>query len=113
MYLISAIGYQLFPLSSSETGSFQDTMHMIVTGIVVALMIVSLLMLIVSFRLLDNKPFHMITNITFGLLLTGAVFTGAMPKEYFGLAERLSVYSVVLYLGVISLFNYMHHRDCL
>ena len=43
MEWISAIGYRMFPLSSSGyAGAFQDVMHMAVTGVVVMLSIVSL-----------------------------------------------------------------------
>ena len=49
MEWISAIGYRMFPLSSSGyVGAFQDVMHMAVTAAVVLLSIVSLAILIAA-----------------------------------------------------------------
>ena len=46
MEWISAVGYRMFPLSSSGyDGKFQDVMHMIITAIVVLLSIISLIMI--------------------------------------------------------------------
>ena len=43
MEWISAVGYRMFPLSSSGyAGAFQDVMHMVTTALVVLLSIVSL-----------------------------------------------------------------------
>ena len=47
MEWISAVGYRMFPLSSSGyAGAFQDVMHMVTTALVVLLSIVSLTMII-------------------------------------------------------------------
>ena len=47
MEWISAVGYRMFPLSSSGyAGAFQDVMHMVTTAFVVLLSIVSLTMII-------------------------------------------------------------------
>ena len=49
MEWISAIGYRMFPLSSSGyAGAFQDVMHMAVTAAVVLLSIVSLTVIIMD-----------------------------------------------------------------
>ena len=49
MEWISAVGYRMFPLSSSGyAGAFQDVMHMVTTALVVLLSIVSLTMIIVT-----------------------------------------------------------------
>ena len=49
MEWISAIGYRMFPLSSSGyAGAFQDAMHMTVTAAVVLLSIVSLTVIIMD-----------------------------------------------------------------
>lgn len=49
MEWISAVGYRMFPLSSSGyAGTFQDVMHMVVTVLVVLLSIVSLVIIIIA-----------------------------------------------------------------
>ena len=65
MEWISAVGYRMFPLSSSGyAGAFQDVMHMVTTALVVLLSIVSL---------------------TMGMKI--------VPAEYFGVVERFSVFA--------------------
>lgn len=49
MEWISAVGYRMFPLSSSGyAGTLQDVMHMIVTALAVLLSIVSLTVIIIA-----------------------------------------------------------------
>ncbi len=55
MEWISAVGYRMFPLSSSGyAGAFQDVMHMVVTALVVLLSIVSLTVIIAADTERDN-----------------------------------------------------------
>lgn len=112
MYLISAIGYALFPLSSSEVViTFQDVMHMIVTIIVVLLTISALIVLILAFHKTKRSLFLVLTIVTFLLLMLGAILTNVVSPDYFGLVERMSVFSIVIYVVVIAYFNYdYHHR---
>lgn len=113
MYLVSAIGYALFPLSGSPENVFQNTMHIVVTIIVVLLTIISLIILIIAFKKANYKIFHYLTIITFFVLMVGAVLTNVVSKDYFGLVERFSVFSVVIYLGIISYFNFLYQRNLL
>lgn len=111
MYLTSAIGYALFPLSSSENlGGFQDIMHIVVTILVVLLTIISLLLLIFAFKKAKQTFYFILTVVIFSFLMLGAVLTNLVSPNYFGIAERFSVFSVVIYLGIISYFNYDYHR---
>ena len=112
MYLVSAIGYALFPLSSStDMSDIQNVMHMVVTIVVVLLTITSLIVLMIAFYRNHHFNFYSITLIGFLLLMCGSVLTGIVPKAYFGLAERISVYTVVLYLGFISYYSYHYHKN--
>jgi hypothetical membrane protein len=112
MYLVSAIGYALFPLSSStDMSDIQNVMHMVVTIVVVLLTITSLVILMIAFYRNHHFNFYSITLISFSLLMCGSVITGIVPKAYFGLAERISVYTVVLYLGFISYYSYNYHKN--
>lgn len=107
MYLVSAVGYGLFPLSSAQNvNSFQDTMHIVVTIIVVLLTIVSLSLLIFGFKKAGYIKYQLITFLTLLTIFLGSILSGILPKEFFGLAERFSVFGVVLFLGVIVVFNY-------
>jgi hypothetical protein len=111
MYLVSAIGYALFPLSSSNNISdFQNIMHIVVTGLVVFLTVLAIAMLIISFYRLKLKIYFLLSVITFLMLMLGAILTNVVSIEYFGLVERFSVFSVVIYLGIIAYFNYEYHN---
>ncbi|MCF7931120.1 MAG: DUF998 domain-containing protein [Acholeplasmataceae bacterium] len=111
MYLTSAIGYSLFPLSSNENiVTFQDVMHIVVTIIVVLLTIAALIVLILAFKKANRNLYFIITIIVFIFLMLGAILTNLVSPNYFGIAERLSVFSIVIYVGIISCFNYGHHH---
>jgi hypothetical membrane protein len=111
MILVSGVGYTLFPLSSKGfQGTFQDIMHFyVVTIIVVLLSIVSLILIFIGGR--QNKETKMIAVLGLIVLLSmflGTVGTGIVPKAYFGLFERFSVYSVVIYTALLGLFGYTY-----
>jgi hypothetical protein len=111
MYIISAVGYALFPLSSNtDINNFQNVMHIVVTIAVVLLTISSLILLAISFKKINQLTYFILTVLTFAVLMIGSISIGLVPKAYFGLAERFSVFSVVLYLLVISYFNYDYHN---
>ena len=95
MEWISAVGYRMFPLSSSGyAGTFQDVMHMIVTTAVVLLSIVSLSMIILA-GVKDRacRSYGICAGAALGLMLTGALGVQLVPAAYFGIAERFSVFS--------------------
>jgi len=106
MTTISSIGYTLFPLSESGyAGTFQDKMHILVTILVVVSTIVSIILFIIGFlKTKMYKYMGIISFCTLIILLTGAVLVNIVPKEYFGLAERINVYSIIIYTGILSLW---------
>ncbi|MBC7216892.1 MAG: DUF998 domain-containing protein [Candidatus Caldatribacterium sp.] len=111
MNWVSGIGYILFPLSSKGyQGTFQDVMHFyVITIVVVSLSLVSLTLIFVGGR--KNKETKVIAILGFIVLLSmflGSIGSGVAPKEYFGLFERFSVFSVVIYTALLSLFGYTY-----
>ncbi|MDO9629157.1 MAG: DUF998 domain-containing protein [Acholeplasmataceae bacterium] len=101
MMIISAVGYALFPLSESGlANSFQDIMHMVVTIAVVSLTIVSLILLAIGFR---NVLYRSITITAFLLLLLSSLAMPLVGPNYFGLMERINVYTVILYFGFLAI----------
>jgi hypothetical protein len=42
------------------------------------------------------------------IMALGSIATGVVPVGYFGVVERLSVYSVVLYSAALSLFTFRY-----
>ena len=111
MYITSAVGYALFPLSANtDINNFQNVMHIVVTIAVVLLTISSLILLAISFKKMNRLIYFILTVLTFAVLMIGSISIGVVPSAYFGLAERFSVFSVVLYLLFISYFNYDYHK---
>ena len=105
----SAVGYTLFSLSGSGYAAFQDVMHMVVTAFVVLLSIASMILIAVGcYRSKVYKQFGIFTIAVLGIMALGSMATGIVPVDYFGVAERFSVYSVVIYGAVLSLFTFRY-----
>ena len=104
MEWISAVGFSMFPLSDSGyAGTFQDKMHIISTVLVVMLSIVSLVILIIAgVKTKEYRSFGVFAGIALGMMLVGALGMNIVPKEYFGVVERFSVFAAVGYNAVLG-----------
>lgn len=107
MHAISAIGYALFPLTGSGyDGSFSSFMHVyVVTALVVLLAISSLVLIAVGSFKDKNTKLGILSIVALALMMTAPV-SFQVPKEIFGVIERLTVYSSVLFTGVLSVYFY-------
>lgn len=105
MEWISAVGFSMFPLSDSGyAGTFQDKMHIISTVLVVMLSIVSLVTLIIAgVKTKEYRSFGVFAGIALGMMLVGALGMNIVPKEYFGVVERFSVFAAVGYNAVLGI----------
>lgn len=109
MNWISNVGYAMFPLSDSgNAGAFQDMMHIyVVTVLVVLLSIVSLIVIMIGgYR--DRKYRSLAVWATMALLLmfAGAIGTNIVPREYFGIPERFSVFAATGFNAVLGIYLY-------
>ena len=95
MEWISAVGYRMFPLSSSGyAGAFQDVMHMVTTALVVLLSIVSLVIIIVAgAKSKSCRSYGVCAAVALAMMLVGAMGMKIVPAEYFGVVERFSVFA--------------------
>ena len=95
MEWISAVGFRMFPLSDSGyAGTFQDKMHLIITGLVVILSIASLAVVIIAgARDKSSRSYGVCAGIALGMMLVGALGMKLVPTEYFGIVERFSVFA--------------------
>ena len=95
MEWISAVGYQMFPLSDSGyAGAFQDVMHMAVTALVVLLSIVSLVIIIVAgAKSKSCRSYGVCAAVALAMMLVGAMGMKIVPAAYFGVVERFSVFA--------------------
>jgi hypothetical membrane protein len=108
MNWVSAVGYAIFPLTDAGTpNGFQNTMHLIVTGAVVALSIASLVLIILGG--LIQKQCRSLGGWAAAALLMmmfGAVGVNILPSGYFGLAERFSTFAAVGFNAVLGITLY-------
>ena len=112
MTIISFLGYAFFPLSEAGyAGTFEDKMHIAVTVAVAVLTIVSIILFSTGFFKQKNlKYLGAISVCTLILLMTGAILAYILPKEYFGVAQRICVFSTVIYIGILSVWMYGYVR---
>ena len=106
MNFISAIGYALFPLSSAGyDGSVQSFIHVyVLTALVVILSIISLIVISVGAFKSKYKILGILAIVALILMFIGAVGSANVSKEIFGVIERFSTYSAVVFTGVLRIF---------
>ena len=108
MGFISSIGYALFPLSSAGyDGSVQSFIHVyVLTILVVLLSIVSLILIVIGSFKSNKKLLGILAIIALALMFVGALASQIVPKEIFGIFERFSTYSVVIFNGVLGILGF-------
>ena len=105
MNWVSNVGYAMFPLADggTEIASPQEVMHIAVTAAVVVLSIASLVLLIVAGRREQRvRGLGAWAAVALGMMMLGSIGTGAVPPQYFGLAERFSVFAAVGFNAVLG-----------
>lgn len=109
MNFISAIGYALFPLSSEGyDGSMQSFIHVyILTALVVILSIISLVLIAIGSFKSKYKPLGILAIISLVLMFIGAVGSANVSKDIFGVVERFSTYSAVIFTGILGIFGFI------
>lgn len=109
MEWISALGYRMFPLSDSGyAGTFQDVMHMVITGLVVLLSIISLITIIVAgFKDKNVQSYSVCAGIALLMMLVGALGMKIVPPKYFGIVERFSVFAATGFNASLGLHLFL------
>ncbi len=109
MQWISAVGYGMFPLSDSGyAGTFTDIMHLYVVTIpVVLLSIASMVFLMVGgFRDKRYRSLAVWATVALLMMFIGAIGTPVLP-QYFGIAERFSVFSAMGFIAVLGVYLFL------
>ena len=105
MNWVSNVGYAMFPLADggTEIASLQEVMHIAVTAAVVLLSIASLVLLIIAgCREQRVRSLGVWAAVALAMMLLGSIGTGAVPPQYFGVAERFSVFAAVGFNAVLG-----------
>ena len=113
MEWVSEIGYKMFPWVKGEgVLHFQNAMHISVTIIIVLFSTFALVFTAIGAR---NEGIKSLSNwaiICFLLMLIGALGTMIMPKMVFGLFERFSTFSAVIFNAVLGLYLLRGDLNC-
>lgn len=99
----------MFPLSDSgNAGAFQDVMHIyVVTVLVVLLSIISLIVIMVGgYRNRQYRSLAVWATIALLLMFAGAIGTNIVPREFFGIPERFSVFAATGFNAVLGFYLY-------
>ena len=76
---------------------------LLVTAFVVGLSIVSLIILIIAgIKRKEVRDIGIWAAITFVTMLMGPIGMASFPPEYFGIAERFSIYSSIIFSAVLG-----------
>ena len=87
-------------------------MHNLVTVFVVLFTISSVILFAMGFLKTKNyKYLGIISIFTFILLFIGGMLVNILPKEYFGIAPRINIYSLMVYTGILSLWMYKYLKN--
>lgn len=108
MNFISGVGYALFPLTGAGyDGSVQSIIHIyIITTLVVLLSIISLILIATGALKENNKILGVLAIISLILMFVGAVGSGIVSIKYFGVIERFSTYSAVIFTGILGIYGF-------
>ncbi len=107
MNWISSVGYTMFPLSDSgNAGAFQDIMHIyVVTVLVVLLSIVSLIFIMIGgYKSRQYISLAVWATAALLMMFAGAIGTNVVPKEFFGIPERFSVFAAAGFNAVLGVY---------
>lgn len=105
MEWVCNVGYELFPWVSGAASSHpQNIMHLIVTALVVVLSLAALILVAAG---AGTDHLHSLRGwaiVCLAAMLLGPIGTALFPKAVFGLFERFSTFSAVVFNAVLGIF---------
>lgn len=113
MNWVSNVGYSMFPLSDSgNANTFQDIMHIyVVTVLVVLLSIASLITIMVGgYRDKKHRSLAIWATIALLLMFSGAIGTNIVPRDFFGIPERFSVFAATGFNAILGIYLFFGFR---
>ena len=105
MEWVCNVGYELFPWVNGAASSHpQNVMHLIVTGLVVVLSLAALALTAVGARREQMRALSVWAIVCLAAMLIGPIGTALLPKAVFGLFERFSTFSAVVFNAVLGVW---------
>lgn len=103
MEWVCNVGYTMFPYVQGEGVAHpQNVMHLIVTILVVVLSIASLVLIAIGAKREPIPSLGIWAIACLAAMMVGALGTGVMPKAVFGLFERFSTFSAVVFNAALG-----------
>lgn len=107
MEWICNVGYTMFPwLKDASNTHPQNIGHLVVTVLVVVFSLLGLILILVGAK---KEKFHSLSlwaAICLAAMLIGPVGTAFLPKAVFGLFERFSTFSAVVFNMILGIYLY-------
>ncbi|MGN0704556.1 MAG: DUF998 domain-containing protein [Lentihominibacter sp.] len=105
MEWICNVGYNLFPwVSDAPVSNLQSIMHIVVTVFVVIFSLVSLVLIAVGAKKERIKSLGIWAIVCLAAMIIGPIGTSVLPKTVFGLFERFSTFSAVVFNAVLGIY---------
>ena len=108
MEWVCSVGYDLFPwVSGAPASNPQNVMHLGVTVLVVVLSLASLVLVAIGAGKEQMKSLGIWAIICLVAMMMGPMGTALLPKTVFGLFERFSTFSAVVFNAVLGMYLMM------
>lgn len=100
-----SVGYNLFPwVSDAPASNPQNMMHLGVTVLVVVLSLTSLILVAIGAGKEQLKSLRIWAIVCLVAMLIGPIGTALLPKAVFGLFERFSTFSAVVFNAILGIY---------
>ena len=105
MEWICNVGYHLFPwVSGAPASNPQNIMHLAVTVLVVVFSLASLVLIAVGTKKEQIKSLRVWAVVCLAAMIIGPIGTSLLPQAVFGLFERFSTFSAVVFNAVLGIY---------
>ena len=105
MEWVCNVGYKLFPwVSDAPASNPQNMMHLAVTVLVVVFSLVSLVLVVIGAKKEQIHSLSIWAIVCLFAMLIGPIGTALLPKAVFGLFERFSTFSAVVFNAVLGIY---------
>lgn len=105
MEWVCNVGYDLFPwVSDAPSLDLQNVMHLGVTILVAALSLAALVLVVIGAGKERLKALRIWAIVCLAAMMVGPIGTALLPKAVFGLFERFSTFSAVVFNAVLGIY---------
>lgn len=99
------VGYDLFPwVKDAPASNPQNFMHLLVTVLVVVLSLTSLVLVAFGAQKEQMRSLSIWAIVCLAAMTIGPIGTALLPKAVFGLFERFSTFSAVVFNAVLGIY---------